>query len=471
MDIRDYLRMLRRGWPTVLSVTAAFVALAIAYLVLTPKVYESSTVLFVSANAPASIIDLQQGAQFAGNAVNTYAAVIDSPSVLGTVSEQLTPQRSVEELAAMVSTSVRTGTTLIDVVVAGDNPEDVVVIANAVASSSGQVIPALENPAGTPLVNVQQIRPAVEPTEPVSPNVSRMLALGLVVGLFIGLGATIAVQALDTRIRRVQDLRALTGVPVLGTLPSLKRGQRGGVAVRRDPAGPSGEAFRALRTNVRYLDARDHRSLVLTSVADNGDGAQVPSNLAWMLAESGQRVLLVDADLRRSSVAEAFEVHDGIGLADVLLGGIEPADAVRTTDHSRLDVLPSGTHDGSPSDLLSSPILVTTLRAMENRYDYVIVHAPPLLLYTDAAVVSSASGGTLVAVAAGRTRAQELTTALTVLTNVRVAPLGLILTHAGRSEVDQVGTGGTTTVRSRSGNRMLRRVEWDWKRDNAKKGS
>src|SRR6185312_6924456 len=103
MELRDYVRMLKRGWPTVVLLTALAVGLASLYLFLTPKHYEASTTLFVSANDPQSITDLQQGATFATNAVATYAKIVDSATVLGPVGAELRPQRDVDELTEMVS--------------------------------------------------------------------------------------------------------------------------------------------------------------------------------------------------------------------------------------------------------------------------------------------------------------------------------------------------------------------------------
>src|SRR5690348_17540422 len=132
MELRDYVRMLKRGWPTVVLITALFVALASLYLFLTPKRYEATTTLFVSANDPQSITDLQQGAVFATNAVATYAKIVDSAAVLGPVAVELRPQRDVDSLVENVSVAAPESTTLIEIVVAGDQPDDAATVANAV---------------------------------------------------------------------------------------------------------------------------------------------------------------------------------------------------------------------------------------------------------------------------------------------------------------------------------------------------
>lgn len=425
--------MLRRGWPVVALVTVVFIGLAALYLVVAPKSYESTTALFVSASDPRDVGDLQRGAEFSTKAVNTYADVVDSATVLGPVAGELRPQVSIDDLVEMVTATARESTTLIDITAVGQDPAQVAAVANAAAASATRIIPALEGTAqGRPLVQIQQIRPAVEPVSAVSPELDKVLALGFIVGLCVGLAVTITAQTLDTRIRRIDDVRELTEVPLLAVLPRPDRASHSSLVARDDPTGAAGEAFRTLRTNVRFLEAADRRSLVFTAAAGDRDGALVPLNLAWSLAQAGRRVLLVDLDLRQSTVGEALGIEAGAGLADVLSGRADLPAVTHSTRQPGLRVVLAGTTQPSPSDLLSAPVLTSLLRRMEREHDYVILHAPPLLSYSDAAVVSGAAGATFVTVAAGRNRSHELTTALTALANVRVEPLGLVLTGAPR---------------------------------------
>ena len=464
MEIRDYLRMLRRGWPAVVLVTILFVGIAAGYLALAPKRYDATTVLFVSAANPKSINDLQQGAQFSGTAAITYAEIIDSVTVLGPVSELLRPQMKVDDLAAMVKSTVRPETTLIDITVSGTDRRRVATIANTVGLSATRVIPELEaTSSGRGLVRIQQIRWAVEPTRAASPNAKRTIALGFVVGLFVGLAVTIVAQTLDNRIRHVEEVRQLADVPLLAALPRLKRSERRGLVVRDRPTSEAGEAFRTLRTNIGFLGSEDRSSLLITAVAGDREGAQVPVNLAWTLAQTGQQILLVDLDLRRSTVGDMLGMQPGTGMSDVLAGKHSLVDVIRPTEHRYLSVVLSGTAQPSPSELLSAPSMSDVLTWMERHYDHVILHAPPLLSYTDAAVVSGAVGGTLITVAAGSTQGQQLTTALIALANVRVKPVGLVLTQVHSSSMGQAKVrSGVTRTRPRPGRSLTQPIQWEW---------
>ena len=472
MEIRDYIRMLRSGWPAVVLITTVFVGIAAGYLVLMPKRYDATTVLFVSAANPKSISDLVSSAQFSAPAAITYAEIIDSGTVLEPVAERLRPRMAVDDLAEMVDCRVREETTLIDVTVSGTERGRVASIANAVGLSATRIIPDLEETAtGRDLVRIQQIRPAVEPTRVASPNVKRTLALGIVVGLCVGLAVTIVAQTLDSRIRHVEEIRQLADVPLLATLPRLRRTERRGLVVRDRPNSEAGEAFRTLRTNISYLESKDRPSLLITPVLGDRDSAHVPVNLAWTLAQTGRQILLVDLDLRRSSVADMLGIHPGTGMSDVLAGQHSPQDVIRSTEHRCLSVALSGTAQPSPSELLSAPSMSDVLTWMERHYDHVILHAPPLLSYTDAAVVSGLVGGTLITVAAGRTHAQQLTTALVALANVRVKPLGLVLTHAGKASVAPAkARSGMAPGRRGPGRGLAQSVHWQRSEDNSRNG-
>lgn len=472
MEIRDYLRMLRRGWPVVVLVTTIFVGIAAGYLVLAPKRYEATTVLFVSAANPKSISELQQSAQFSGTAAITYAEIIDSGTVLGPVAERLRPQMAVDDLDDMVDSTVREETTLIDITVSGRGPRQVATIANAVGQSAVRIIPELEEaPSGRELVRIQQIRHAVEPTRAASHDVRRIIALGFVVGLCVGLAVTIVAQTLDSRIRHVEEVGQLADVPLLAAVPRLTRSQRKGLVVRDRPSSEAGEAFRTLRTNISVLGSRDRPSVLVSAVTGDHDAAQVSANLAWTLAQTGQQVLLVDLDLRRSTVGDMLGLQPAIGMSDVLAGQQGLQDVIRPAEHHCLSVILSGTVQPNPSELLSTPSMTDVLTWMERNYDHVILHAPPLLSYTDAAVVAGIAGGTLVTVAAGNTQGRQLTTALIALTNVRVKPLGLVLTHVRNSSMGPTkDRSGIARSRLRSGRSATTAVQVEWSESKPRNG-
>ena len=430
MDFRDYLAVLRRRWPVILAITLLCVGAASAYLAVVPKTYVAASVIFVSAQGAVTVGDLQQGNDFSQQAVKTYAELAKSPLVLGPVIDRLGLDETAGDLAEKLDISVRLETTVFQITSTESDPNRAAQIANAVAESAITVIGQLEatDSVGTvPLVRLDQIQTATVPTGASSPQTRTVLALGLLVGLALGFAITFVAAALDTRVQGAADVTSLTGRPILSYIPINRRGKKHPLIARENPEGRSGEAFRSLRTNLRYLESTDARSVLVTS-PKNGEGkSTVAANLAWSLAESSFSVVLVDTDLRNPSVGSLLSVDCPVGLTDVILGEADlPAALVRSA-HPELSVLLAGTMRANPSELLGSAELAQIIETLESQFDYVIIDSPPVLSFTDAAVVSVVASGTIVTIASGRTRRDQLRAALLTLANVGVTPLGIVL--------------------------------------------
>jgi capsular exopolysaccharide synthesis family protein len=452
MDFRDYLAVLRRRWPLVVAMTVLGVLAAAAYLAAVPKSYVAASVVFVTAQGADTVGDLQQGNDFSQQAVKTYAEVAKSPVVLGPVIDRLGLDDTAEELALKLDISVRLDTTVFQITSTESDPERAAQVANAVAESAIDTITTLEasdSVDGVPLVRLDQIQTATVPLEPASPKTRTVLPLGLFVGLALGFAITLIAAVLDTRIQGPSEVASITDRPLLATIPVHRRAKKNPLIVRSNPEGRSGEAFRTLRTNLRYLESTDARSVLVTSPRDGEGKSTIAANLAWSLAQSNFSVILVDTDLRSPRVGAIVQVDGTVGLTDVILGYAGLDDAIQRTDHPDLSVLLAGSEQPNPSELLGSAELATIIESLESRFDYVIIDSPPVLSYTDAAVVSVVASGTVVAVSSGRTRRGQLRAALLTLANVGVTPLGTVLNRVQPSGLDlRPGQSGSTLKRT-----------------------
>jgi capsular exopolysaccharide synthesis family protein len=438
VDLRDYLRLLRRGWPTLALVLVVSVGLAAAYLLVATKRYVATASVVVTVADARNVSDVVGGAQSASFIASTWAGIIDSETVLGPVARGLDPQISVSQALGAVAAGPRGATGIIDITASGSDPRLVAQLANETARRAITVIPQLQgrSASDTP-IGLRTIQTADQPTTAVSPEQRQVLVLGLIAGLVLGLAITIATQTLSTRIQRAEDAQRISGRPVLASLPRLPRPQRQPDVIAENPSGTAGEAYRSLRTNLSFLDFEDRRSLLIVPAASDRDSAQVPVNLAWSLAQAGRTVLLIDADLRSAPIARMLEVEPSPGLSELLLSPRLPIEeGIRATRYDRLRIVPAGDPTSNPSDLLSLPRLGQLLLRWEKEFDYVLVNAPSMLSYTDAAVLARETAGTVVEVALGRTRAMELEGAIGALGNVRVEPLGLVVTGTRRTARD-----------------------------------
>ncbi|WP_104089031.1 MULTISPECIES: polysaccharide biosynthesis tyrosine autokinase [unclassified Cryobacterium] len=458
MELRDYIRMLRKSWVLIVLCTLVAVGAASAFSILQTPQYSATSKVFVSIQSSGSTADLAQGNNFSVARVKTYSALVTTPIVLLPVVAALDLGVTAEELATKVTASSQLETSIIEVTVTDTDPVRAADTANAVLASLTLVVEEIETPDTTDAtspVKLARAQEATVATAPVSPNVPLNIALGALVGLALGVGFAVLRETLETRIRNTRDVEQLTDLPILGGIVFDPKAKDRPLIVHVDPRSPRAESFRTLRTNLQYLDVgRTDRSFVITSSIESEGKSTTGANLAIALADAGSRVLLVDADLRRPKVADYMDVEGAVGLTDVLIGRADLADVIQPWGKAQLFVLPAGHVPPNPSELLGSTRMTQLITEFNRAFDVVIFDSPPLLPVTDAAILAKNVGGALIVVAAGRTHKNQLKGAIAALDNVGAPVSGLVLTMLPTKGPDAYGYGhygygygyGDTTV-------------------------
>jgi capsular exopolysaccharide synthesis family protein len=446
LELRDYLRILHRNWILILALTILGGAGAFGYSLLQTPSYEANTQLYVSVRSDSSgVSELAQGTNFARQATVSFVDVVDSAVVLDRVVDDLNLNMSAQQLARSVEASSPLNSVIISVKVTNTDPELAAAIANSVGSNFADVVVnKLEKPEGeaASLVRVETIEPALVPTSPASPHTALNIAVGVVLGLALGLGIALLRSVLDTRIHSLHDIEAATEAPVLGGIALDPDAKKRPLIVHADPRNPRAESFRSLRTNLQFIDVDGtSRSFVVSSAGPGEGKSTTTANLAIALAETGARVVLVDGDLRLPRVADYMGIEGGVGLTDVLIGRAELVDVLQQWGTGKLFVLPSGRTPPNPSELLGSQAMQRTLAALADAFDYVLVDAPPLLLVTDAAVISRFTSGVLMVAASGTTKKPQLTAAVEKLQAIGSRLFGVIVTMLPSKGPDSYGYG------------------------------
>jgi len=286
------------------------------------------------------------------------------------------------------------------------------------------------------------IDPATPALAPSGPRVLVNVALGALVGFMIALGIALLAEHMDDRLTSIERLNRVDGLQALGWLALLPKDtpltvdQIPAVTLASESNEAAGsmanhvvESFRLLRANLHFAALESPvRTLVATS-ADVGDGkTTAAANLAIVAAQAGQRVVLVDADLRRPSLHEVFGVHNGFGLTSLLMDeDLSVASVLIQTRVEGLWLLPSGPSPPSPSKLLASAQMRGRLAELRERADLVILDSPPVLAVSDPAVLAGLTDGTLLVVNAQRTRGQQAARAVAMLRDAGAHILGGVL--------------------------------------------
>ena len=396
--------------------------------------YRAESQVFVS--TPVTALDisaLATGSSFSQQRVKSYAQIINSPLTLQGVVDQLQLNISTQELSTKISAVAPPDTVLISITVVDSDPKLSADIANATADQFGKYIGTLENQNGdnqTP-IKVSMVRSASIPGSPFSPIRNIYILLGLGFGFALGLGVAMVRKLLDNSIKNEDDL---FGLPLLAAImfditasekPLISSLSR--YAVRT-------EAFRTLRTNIKYVVPSARAKVIAVSSALPNEGkTTTATNLAISLAQGGNRVVIVEADMRRPNVGKYLEINSKKGGLSHLLQKTSALSLrvikqqIDKVDIKGLDILCSGTIPSNPSELLGSGNFQDVIDILRRNYEFVIVDCPPLLPVTDAAVVSTVTDGVLLVVHAGKTRKPELLGSRAAIESVSSRILGVAL--------------------------------------------
>ncbi|HEY0457332.1 MAG TPA: polysaccharide biosynthesis tyrosine autokinase [Verrucomicrobiae bacterium] len=220
---------------------------------------------------------------------------------------------------------------------------------------------------------------------PVKPNKILNIALGVIFGLAIGVGLAFFIEYLDTSVKTIDDVERALQAPVMGVIP-----QNVGSLIDEGPDSPHAEAYRVLRTNILFSQKDPSFNTITVVSAGAGEGKSTTSfNLATIFAQNGQRVLIVDSDLRRPSLHKILKVTNSIGLTNYLLKQNSLEEVIQTTSLQTLDFLPSGKLPSSSMGVLSSVQMKDLIRELKRRYDWIFFDSPPIMGVSDASILAS----------------------------------------------------------------------------------
>ena len=294
------------------------------------------------------------------------------------------------------------------------------------------------------------INPADLPEAPFTPQTSRNLLLGAVLGMIAGVGIALLLESLDVSIKSTSDLEAATGgLPNLASIGAMdKKGfaEHGGLVTlsRKHETSADAEPYRTLRAALQFVAIdRDVSMLQVTSSSPSEGKSTTASNLAAVLAKNDQRVLLVDCDLRKPRLHTLFQVPQEPGVTSILIGECEPEEAMHQifSGEGSLHLIASGPIPPGPSELLGSGAAADLFRTLRTHADYVIIDSPPVLPVADALVISRHTDATILVANASKSTQHDVKRALEMLDRVEAPILGTVLNQVGRRGLGGNGYG------------------------------
>jgi capsular exopolysaccharide synthesis family protein len=284
--------------------------------------------------------------------------------------------------------------------------------------------------------NVRLVDRAVAPAAPYSPRPTLNLAIGVALGLLIGIGLAFLLHYLDNTVKTQEDIELTLHTPSLGWIPSIKPDSPSAQDPTRfpelylyeNPKSPLAEACRSVRTNLLFMSAQKPlHTLLVTSSAPKEGKTTVAANLATVMAMAGSKTVIVDSDMRRPRLHKTFGVSNEKGLTHAVSGQADLDQVVKSTDVPHLDILPRGPATPNPAELLHSEAFHRTLAHLKQSYDRIIFDSPPIQAVTDPVILSTTVDGTILVLKAGITPKELASRSLKQLNDVNAAIVGCIL--------------------------------------------
>lgn len=452
MELRSYLLALRKNWWVVLLLTVVATAGGLVAHQLTPTSYASRVTFYVSTPMPEGT-NPQSAGQFAESRVNSYVELLSSERLAAMVLrtsgvEDLTPR----ELTKKITADAELNTVLVTATVTDESGPRSLQLAEGVADTFGAMVDDLDNQGRSDSIVV--INTVSGPTYlgAVAPSFVKYVGLGLAAGLLLGVGLALLRELLDNTVRSAEVASALVGAPVIGSIAFDKSSRKEPLILGDKTTSTRAEAFRQLRTNLQFVDVADPVGVVLITSSLPGEGKSTTAvNLALTFVEAGQRVLIIEGDLRRPQVADYLGLERNVGLTNVLVGQFEADEVVQQWGNDGLHFLASGPIPPNPSELLGSQRMADLVEELRPQFDKIIIDAAPLLPVTDAAVTSPLADGVVFVVRHGRTTRQQVANASKSLENINARVLGTVINMRtmNRGEETQYGAGeyyGTETL-------------------------
>lgn len=281
--------------------------------------------------------------------------------------------------------------------------------------------------SGMTISNIQIVDSAVVPDHPIKPKRGLNIFLSLIIGLFGGVGLAFFVEYMDDTVKTGDDVENILGLPFLGFVPAAKTG--GPLYISSDSGSLISEAYRTIRTSLMLSSAeRSPQVILVTGSTPNEGKTTTAANIAIAMAQMGEKVLIIDTDIRRHNLHQLFNLDNNIGISNIIAGNDYPSMAIKSlTDIPNLDIITGGVLAPNPSELLGSNRMKELITEFRGRYDRIILDSPPVMAVSDPLILSRLADGVVLVAWGGVTVRDIIMKANQSLAGVNAKVLGVVL--------------------------------------------
>ncbi|MBS4538817.1 polysaccharide biosynthesis tyrosine autokinase [Clostridium sp. D2Q-11] len=418
INLRDIVNILKkRFWIIALTVSVLVVFSILLSIFILKTEYKSTTTLIIN-----EVKNYKDNEDFIGIVTNeqlirTLKEIMKSSLIIGKVRDNLNLEDSLIKIDNQTVVSIIQNTGVMKIEVKNKDP----IISRDIANEIAEVfIEYVHNNSET--LRVKIINEAQIPKTPNTPNLKLNIAIGILVGLIIGVLLIYCLEYFDDTLKKSKDIEQKVQLPVIGKIPKLPPGNSENIDTSVD------ESFRLLRTYILTLTKNGIRSILVTSADPLEGKSTIVSNIAISMAQNGQKVLLIDCNMRKPSIHKLFNISKYKGLSNELKDYTSSyIKFTQSTKVENLYIMSGGSICLNPSEALGSDFMKRLLIEAENDYDIVLLDSPPIGVVADAAVLATITDGTILVCAYKETKIDNLKDCKIILDKLNTNILGVIL--------------------------------------------
>lgn len=423
------------------TLVTAIIGWGVATLLI-PKKYEASVNMIVNTRIDVSREITNDNISSAQNLVDTYAIIIKSNTVLNQVIDDIGLDMTYEEIYEQVSINAINNTQVMKIAVKDNDPTIAKQIVETISRIAPDVVVSAVEAGSCKVVSQVYVD-----DKPVSPNVLKNTILAGFMGMLVCIAIIILRELQNDYITDEADVEKKLGSSVLGVIPNLTENKRNNMkkyipknrfVLYKGAPFRYVEAYKTLRTNVSFVsNANDARCILITSAIPDESKSTTAINLAITLAQNNHSVIVVECDLRRPIIQEYLKLETTTkGLSSVLAAGATMNECIIKVEGMGINIMPAGVIPPNPSELLNNERMKTMLDILKQRFDYVILDAPPVTVVTDATVVGGMADGALLIVRSEFAPAKVVRLAKKRLQSVGINVMGTVLTRVDASKTN-----------------------------------
>jgi len=431
MGIKDFSNIIRKRIKIIVLITvmATIISGILSFYVLKP-VYEAQCTVIVGKDSTDKItageVTMYQ------DLIKTYSKIAKSRVVAENALGRLNLGVSWEGYMSNVDITPEIGTQIMDISYKSQTAEGAQQGANALSQAFIE-----ESQKLLPSGSVKIMDKALVPEAPIKPNKKLNIAKAFMLGLMFSLALVFLIDYLNNTIKNEEDVERQLGLPTMGLI--LKQNKMVNLIVEKEPKSSVTEAFKSMRTNLLFsMENRGINTLMISSSSPKEGKTSVSTNIAFVIAKTGKRVLLVDCDLRKPSVHRYFNISNSEGLVDVILKERKVEEIV-VKINDKLNVMTAGLVNYNSSELLSSQNMRNFIRSMEKEYDYVILDTPPIVAFADAVTLVTDKVGVILVINSEQTKIEICKKSKQLLTNVNATLIGAVLNKVDKRAIASYG--------------------------------